>query len=165
MRLMHGVREFIQVSMPIAAGLAVMVGTEGVRAAAPGITGPTFNLVSANGIPQPARRVIGLFVGLWMQRCAEWFCAGCDYECYLPNYADPRSDTDCYRGTNDHGDADQWSTESSREHFHPFPWIPGGGHRRRPWPTGAGGSAGWYGDLHLYGYIAWDARVLQRNAE
>jgi FtsP/CotA-like multicopper oxidase with cupredoxin domain len=46
MRLKHRTREFIQVSMPMAAGLAVLFGSAISQAAAPGITGPTFNLVA-----------------------------------------------------------------------------------------------------------------------
>ena len=46
MRLMHRIREFIKVCMPMAAGCSMLVGAGISHAAAPGITGPTFNLVA-----------------------------------------------------------------------------------------------------------------------
>ena len=46
MKLMHRLREFIKVSVPAAAGCAMFAWPAMSYAAAPGITGPTFNLVA-----------------------------------------------------------------------------------------------------------------------
>ena len=130
---------FRKVRLLLAALVAVASLTAMAHAAAPGITGPSFNLTAqAAYITQPDGQAIyswgygcsGTRPDLYLRRfrLARW----------LSLHADPGPDAHGHGRRQRHGNVDQRSSRSRRQHLDPVPWIPGDDDGRHFWFAGAG---------------------------
>src|SRR6266566_4417524 len=138
--------------------LALLLAAK-AHAAAPGITGPTFNLVATPAfISQPD----GATVYSWGYGC-NGNPAGY-YHRVLQHDAGSRSHADCHARTDGHGQFDQSASLCGRQHIDSVSWLQRDGHGRRSGTADARGGAPWYGHLHVYRFHAGHTRLLQRNA-
>ena len=138
--------------------LAPMVAvafTATAHAAAPGITGPTFNLTA-----QPAylTQPDGQAIYSWGYGCngapGGFAPAAIHRNAFLQHDAGSRPHADRHGRADGHGEPDEWSAHRGRQHLDSVSRLSGDNDGRCRRPADAGGGAWRHGDLHVHRLIA-----------
>ncbi len=149
--------------VPVVIAVALLL-TATAYAAAPGITGPTFNLTA-----QPAylNQPDGEAVYSWGYGCngtPSGFAPAAMPNADLPIDAGSRPHADRPRRRYGHGEPAQRTSHRGRQHLDSVSWLSGDGDGRRSRPADAGGGAWRHSDVHVYCLRSGHARLLQRHA-
>ena len=146
----------------LAAATGTILPAQPARAAVPGITGPTFDLVASEDyVSQPD----GASIYSWGYGCdgSPTGFAPTSIPGNCPAMQLPGPTLIVTEGRHGHASTSERPAGGGGQHVHRVPGVPGGQQRRRRRPAHPGGRERGLGDLHLHRDQARDPRLLQRH--